>query len=97
MFEKELNSITAADIQELVTNQVQEDRRLDYKELCVVQSESEKKGFLADVSAFANTSGGHILLAPDIPWTEFSRRLGAPVKHTTPVKVRRSSAPMILS
>ena len=61
MFDKELSAINAADIQALITNQVPEDRRLDYKEQYSIQTDQEKKEFLADVSAFANTNGGHII------------------------------------
>jgi hypothetical protein len=32
MFDKELSTINAADVQSLITNQVPEVRRLDYKE-----------------------------------------------------------------
>ena len=61
MIEKELTAIKFTDVQALVTNQTQEDRRLDYKEQLSVQTDDEKREFLADVSAFANTSGGHLV------------------------------------
>lgn len=61
MLEKELAAIAVADVQALVTNEVPEDRRLDYKEQFSVLSDDERREFLADVSALANTSGGHII------------------------------------
>lgn len=61
MFDKPFAAIDAADIQALVMNQVSEGRRLDYKEQFQVQSEGERKEFLSDISAFANTDGGYLV------------------------------------
>ncbi|MDR1115242.1 MAG: ATP-binding protein [Tannerella sp.] len=53
------------DIQELITNSVAENKTLEYKQelkiATVPPSDGEKKEFLADVSAFANTEGGDII------------------------------------
>ncbi len=46
----------------LKDNQVCEDRRLDYKVDLSLQGSDNKKEFLADVSAFANSIGGRILI-----------------------------------
>lgn len=54
-------SITKEDIDALVTNEVAEGRTLDYKEGLPGNSDGEKYEFLADVSSFANSSGGDIL------------------------------------
>ncbi len=61
MIPKPLNSITKQDIDALVSNAVSESRTLDYKETLPGNSDSEKYEFLADVSSFANSSGGDIL------------------------------------
>jgi len=45
----------------LKDNQVCEDRRLDYKVDLSLKGKDQRKEFLADVSAFANTIGGRIL------------------------------------
>ncbi|WP_292592184.1 MULTISPECIES: helix-turn-helix domain-containing protein [unclassified Mesotoga] len=46
----------------LKDNQVCEDRRLDYKVDLSLKGKDQRKEFLADVSAFANTIGGRILI-----------------------------------
>lgn len=55
------DSLTEADIQDLVVNQVIESRTLEFKEALPSNSDEGKREFLADVSAFANTSGGDIV------------------------------------
>lgn len=59
--DKPANRITADDIQALITNRIPEGRDLEYKEALPGGSDSEKKEFLADVSSFANASGGVLL------------------------------------
>lgn len=61
MIPNPLASITKEDIDALVANAVSEGRTLDYKESLPGNSDSEKYEFLADVSSFANSSGGDIL------------------------------------
>jgi hypothetical protein len=58
---KAIGQVTAEDMQFLVDNRVPESRMLEYKREIPGTSDSEKKDFLADVSAFANTSGGVIV------------------------------------
>ena len=58
---KRFEDLEFADIQRLVDNQVREDVRLDYKANLSVSSDGERKEFLADVSAFANTEGGAMI------------------------------------
>jgi hypothetical protein len=61
MISKPISSITKEDIDALVSNEVSENRTLDYKETLPGNSDGEKYEFLADVSSFANSSGGDIL------------------------------------
>jgi hypothetical protein len=65
MFYTDFSKISISDIQELITNSVAESKTLEYKqELRIAtapSSDDEKKEFLADVSAFANTVGGDII------------------------------------
>jgi hypothetical protein len=61
MLPADLVAITPADIARLIDDAVPEDRTLDYKEGLPGSSDSERKEFLADVSAMANTAGGHLL------------------------------------
>jgi hypothetical protein len=61
MIQKPIESITKADIESLVSNQVRESRTLDYKQELSAQTDGQRKEFLADVSSFANAAGGDIL------------------------------------
>lgn len=56
-----VGSLSAADVESLVADEVQESRILEYKEQLNYSSDGDKKEFLADVSAFANTNGGVLL------------------------------------
>lgn len=61
MIQKPLDQIERADILDLVHNAVSERRDLDYKQELPGTSDGAKKEFLADISAFANASGGDLL------------------------------------
>lgn len=61
MIAKSFDDIEPTDIEALVTNQVSEGRTIEYKEVLPANSDREKKEFLADVSSFANASGGDLL------------------------------------
>ncbi len=61
MINKSFDLIEKADIEALVANEVREGRTLDYKENLPGNSDGDKTEFLADVSSFANASGGYIL------------------------------------
>jgi hypothetical protein len=58
---KPIESIVAADIDALLSNQVPEGRTLDYKRELPGSADADKKEFLADVSSFANTVGGDLI------------------------------------
>jgi len=58
---KPLNSIDELNLKALVNDQVREGRTIEYKEALPGNSDSEKKEFLADVSSFANASGGDLV------------------------------------
>lgn len=60
MIPKPIDQITAADIQSLIDNGVSERRTLDYKQALPGNSDGERKEFLADVTSFANASGGDL-------------------------------------
>jgi hypothetical protein len=59
--EKALESLTEENLKELIEDQVLEKKRLDYKLLLPGSSDGDKKEFLADVSSFANSSGGDLI------------------------------------
>lgn len=61
MIDKNISNITVEDIQSLIENSIVENKRLEYKREFHVDKDSDKKEFLADISSFANASGGKII------------------------------------
>lgn len=57
----ELDAITEADLQRLVTDREEERKTIDYKVALPAKSEGAKKEFLADIVSFANASGGDLI------------------------------------
>src|SRR5689334_22712644 len=57
----DISLATAADIASIITDRWQEGAGLEFKERLPGNSEGERKEFLADVSAFANSAGGVIV------------------------------------
>jgi hypothetical protein len=58
---KTFKDIKEGDLQQLIDNKIPEGITIDYKELLNVQKPKDKKEFLQDISAFANTQGGCII------------------------------------
>lgn len=65
MILKPLEQIAEDDLLALITNAVSEGRTIDYKRELPGNSDGDKKEFLADVSSFANTSGGDLVFGMD--------------------------------
>lgn len=61
MINKDIEQVTKDDLQTLVDNAVLERKTLEYKQALPRNSDSAKKEFLADVSSFANASGGDLI------------------------------------
>jgi hypothetical protein len=61
MFAKNIDQITEEDLQALIDNSVLEDKTIEYKQSLLGNSDSDKKEFLADISSFANASGGDLI------------------------------------
>jgi len=59
--EKPIKQITEDDLQSLIANEVREGKTIEYKAALPDASRECKKEFLADVSSFANASGGHLI------------------------------------
>ena len=59
---KPFDEIGEADIHELIARQEAESKTLDYKQSAIGSKDSDKKEFLADVSSFANASGGYLFI-----------------------------------
>lgn len=58
---KSIHDLQETDIEDLVNSQEPEGRNIEYKAAFYISTEDGKKEFLADISSFANTSGGFIL------------------------------------
>ncbi len=61
MLFKEISSIEDKDIDFLVKNSVSEGKTIEFKSKKPGGNDKEKREFLADVSSFANTEGGHLI------------------------------------
>jgi hypothetical protein len=62
LFNKPLAEVIQQDIQGLKDNQISESRTLDYKRDLYLPNDEGKREFLKDVTAFANTAGGYLVL-----------------------------------
>ncbi len=58
----DFDSINESDLAELVSAQVPEGASIEYKKELYGNSDSDKKELLKDVSALANTNGGHLVI-----------------------------------
>ncbi len=58
----DFDSISEIDLQELLTAQVPEGLTLDYKRDPYGNADSDKRELLKDVSSFANSQGGHLVI-----------------------------------
>ncbi len=61
MINKHLDKIDLTDIEQLQINAVLEGKTIEYKKLLPANSDADKKEFLADISSFANASGGDLI------------------------------------
>ena len=61
MIARNIDQITEEDLQALIDNSVLEGKTIEYKQSLPSNSDSDKKEFLADISSFANDSGGDLI------------------------------------
>jgi len=61
MITKNIDQITEEELQALIDNSVSESKTIEYKQLLPGNSDGDKKEFLADISSFANASGGDLI------------------------------------
>jgi hypothetical protein len=61
MIAKNIDQIIEEDLQSLINSLVLERKAIEYKQYLPSNSDSDKKEFLADVSSFANASGGDLI------------------------------------
>ncbi len=67
MISKPLDQITEKDLQDLIDFKVAERKTLDYKRDLPGGTAADRDKFLANVSSFANTSGGDLVYGVDAP------------------------------
>lgn len=79
---RSLQDITSAVIQKLVDDEAGEDRFIEYKAALPLASDGEKKEFLADICAFANTSGGYLFFGIEEKRDDNGKTTGVPSNAT---------------
>ena len=79
MIHKAIDAIDKSDIESLVLDSVAEGRAIEYKQSLPGGKDSEKKEFLADVSSFANASGGDLLYGVEEQRDSDGKPTGLPV------------------
>ncbi len=100
MIQRPFDAIAKADIDALIANAVSEFKTLEYKRKLPGTSEADKKEFLADVSSFANASGGDIIYGVTAAVDAQGKKTGAPeavepITETTPDAARLRLEEMI--
>ncbi len=78
MIELAWDAIDKASIDGLLASKVPESKTLEYKQTLPGGSDAEKKEFLADVSSFANASGGDIIYGIKAEVDESGKKTGLP-------------------
>lgn len=58
---KNINSVVIEDFQAMIDDEVSESKQIEFKEILPGNTRDDKKEFLADVSSFANSSGGLLI------------------------------------
>lgn len=61
MINKKIEDIKQEDLQALIDNKVLEGKTIEYKKELTINLDPDKKEFLADVTSFANSSGGDLI------------------------------------
>lgn len=85
---KPTGSIVQADLAALVANAEAESRVIEYKRTLPGTSDSEKKEFLADVSSFANATGGDIVYGMEEVRGEPTQLVGLQLGNVDAEKLR---------
>ena len=84
MIQKRLEDITLDDLNGLIADEVTERKTLDYKRELPGLRDADKKEFLADVSSFANASGGDMLFGLEEEVDDAGNKTGKP-KSIVPI------------
>jgi len=73
ILDKPLSDITEEDLNFLVSEKISEGKNIDYKLELYSNSPKDKKEFLADITSFANSAGGYLLIGVE-------EKKGIPIK-----------------
>ena len=84
MIPKDFASIQMGDIEALVKERTRESKTLDYKRELPRPLDEDKREFLADISSFANSSGGDIIYGVEEALDENGKKTGEP-KRVAPI------------
>ena len=95
IFPKPLEQITKADIDALINEKRAESKTLEYKMKLSDQTEDAKKEFLADISSFANASGGDAIYGIESDKDANGKNNGQP-KAVAPIISPNSDATKLL-
>jgi len=60
IIQKKISELTEIDLLSLKDNHIHEGKQIEYKSQLPGKKDKDKKEFLADISSFSNTAGGHI-------------------------------------
>ena len=80
MIQRNFDDITKTDIDFLIDNKIGEIKTLEYKEKLPASQDNDRKEFLADISSFANSSGGDIIYGIKAALNENGKKTGEPEK-----------------
>jgi len=80
MIQKTFDDINKADIDFIIENKIRESKTLEYKEKLPGSKDSDRKEFLADISSFANASGGDVIYGIKAAVDEIGKKTGEPEK-----------------
>jgi len=80
VFLKDFNLVDKTDVERFVAQAVTEGRTLDYKRDLPGSSDADGKEFLADISSFANSSGGYLIFGVDEERDANGKTTGVPAE-----------------
>ncbi|MCW5714822.1 MAG: ATP-binding protein [Bauldia sp.] len=87
----DLDQLNEADLRSLIADLVPEGERIEYKREPYGNADADKKEFLKDVTSFANTLGGHLVLGMDASSGIATRLIGLNPHSVDPLKNRLES------
>jgi len=78
VIQKTFDALGKPDVDALIADSVGESKTLEYKQELPGPKDDDKREFLADVSSFANASGGDIIYGIKVAVDASGKKTGAP-------------------